>query len=399
MRPQRDPCDPREASLNVHITKRVVDALKPDADGRPKLYDDVLTGFGVVVYPSGKKAFFLEYGPKSARRRMTLGQYGALTVDAARTMAMEKLGEIAKGSDPLDERAERAAMPTFAAFESEYMEGVRRRKKQPRHDARYLALAAERWRARPLDQVSRRDVQAAMEDMAARGHTTANRWLASVRACFEAARRDGRIGENPAAGIKPYRENPPRSRVLSDEEFARVVAAFDGIADLHVRAAFVLLMDTGARKSEALGARWEDFDLDGGLWRIPSPKAGHPQMIPLADTTVSYLRGVQRLGPFLVPGLDSARPRTDLRRAWGQVREAASIQGVTIHDLRRTFGLHVAKRAGLHIASKLLRHADIRVTERVYAPLGIDAMRDAVADTHRERGKMVDEVRRRAPTG
>ncbi|HQR44587.1 MAG TPA: hypothetical protein PK598_01065 [Thermoanaerobaculia bacterium] len=51
---------------------------------------------------------------------------------------------------------------------------------------------------------------------------------------------------------------------------------------------------------------------------------------------------------------------------------------VHIHDLRRTFGLHVAKAAGLHVASKLLRHGDVRITERVYAPLGIETLRAAV---------------------
>jgi integrase len=80
----------------------------------------------------------------------------------------------------------------------------------------------------------------------------------------------------------------------------------------------------------------------------------------------------------------------DLRRAWSTVRKAAEVEGVTIHDLRRTFGLHVAKRAGLHVASKLLRHSDIRVTERVYAPLGMDDLRTAVAGMQGERGRVIE---------
>jgi integrase len=51
---------------------------------------------------------------------------------------------------------------------------------------------------------------------------------------------------------------------------------------------------------------------------------------------------------------------------------------VTIHDIRRTYGLHVARTAGLHIASKLLRHGDVRITEKVYAPLGLGDLADAV---------------------
>lgn len=379
--------------MSARITKRLVDALACPPTGKSKVYDDTLTGFGVQASASGRKSFFIEYGRKGARHRMFLGQYGALTVEAARHLAMEKLGEAAKGGNPLAERDQRRSVATFADFREEYMEGVRRRKKQPRHDERYLSMAADRWKGRQLDQISRRDVQSAMESMAERGHTTANRWLASVRACFQAAVRDGLIPTNPAEDIRAFREAPPRARVLSDDEFARVVAAFDEIGDAHVRAAFVLLMDTGARKSEALNAKWEDFDLDGGLWRIPSPKAGRPQVVPLAGGTVAFLREVERLGPWFVPGRDHTRSRTDLKRAWERIRETAELTDVTIHDLRRTFGLHVARRAGLHIASKLLRHSDIRVTERVYVPLGLDAMREAVADTHRERGKVI-ELRR-----
>ncbi len=405
----------------ARITKRLVDSMKPQAGKRIKVYDDAVTGFGVVAYESGKKSFFLEYGPRGKQRRMTLGQYGALTVDAARALAMSKAGEVVAGDDPLDSREERRKMPTWAEWVGEYLEGVRRRKKQPRHDERYLgaasepkkhgrkrggdlplppgAVIAERWGRRSLDDISRRDVQAAMESMAERGHTTANRWLASVRACFEAARRDAVIAENPAASIKPYREAPPRARVLTDAEFARVVEAFDALADPHVRAAFLLLLDTGARKSEALNARWADIDLDERTWRIPSPKSGRPQTVPLGDATVAWLRDVERLGPWLVPGRDGTKARTDLRRAWEQVREAANIHDVTIHDLRRTFGLHIARRAGLHVASRMLRHSDIRVTERVYVPLGLDAMREAADDVARERGKVIELARAKARGG
>ncbi|MDP2312657.1 MAG: site-specific integrase [Pseudomonadota bacterium] len=399
--------------MKAHITKRTVDALKvPEGADRAKLYDDTLTGFGVTAWASGKRVFFIEYGGRGQQRRMTLGEYGPLTVDAARTMAQIKLGEFVQGVDPLAAREERAGMPTFSKWRDDYLEGVRRRKKQPRHDEHYLAAehadrkharkrkpdeaphpiatVAARWARKPLDQISRADVETGMLAVAERGHTSANRWLAAVRACFEHAVETKVIRENPAMGIKPYREAPPRARVLTDDEFGRVVAAFDALPDPFVRAAFVLLMDTGARKSEVLGARWDDFDLDGGLWRIPSPKAGRPQTIPLSESTVAYLGTVDRIGPWFSPGRDATKHRGDLRRAWDTVREEAALVGVTIHDLRRTFGLHVAKRAGLHIASKLLRHSDIRVTERVYAPLGMDDLRTAVTGMQGARLKLIE---------
>lgn len=407
--------------MNAHITKRLVDSLKPSTCDRIKVYDDDLSGFGVIVYPSGSKSFFLEYGPAKGRRRMSLGAYGPLTVEAARAAALAKLADLATGVDPLDVKEAKAAIPTFGAWRDSYLEIVRRTKKQPRHDEQYLrpnheprkhaakkkdgapehpiAIVIGRWSRRPIDQISRQDVQAAMLAIAERGHTTANRWLASVRACFAHAVKHGVIRDNPATTIDPFREAPPRARVLSDAEFSRVVALFDALPDPFERAAFVVLMDTGARKSEVLHARWEDFDLEGGLWRIPSPKAGRPQVVPLAEGTVAFLRQTERLGPWLVPGKNPTNHRKDLRNSWDAIREEAAIPDVTIHDLRRTFGLHVARRAGLHIASKLLRHSDIRVTEAVYAPLGMDELRAATNSNARERGKVIELAKVRQEGG
>ena len=61
----------------------------------------------------------------------------------------------------------------------------------------------------------------------------------------------------------------------------------------------------------------------------------------------------------------------------------AKLEGVTVHDIRRTFGLDVARMFGLHVASKLLRHADVRVTERVYAPLSTEDLRKATEGVQR----------------
>ena len=217
-----------------------------------------------------------------------------------------------------------------------------------------------------------------MADEAKRGMTTANRWLASVRSCLQAAWRAGLITDNPAMRVKKYRENEPRSRVLSDAEMKRLAKALGDEPDLFTRAAFYLLIETGARRSEVLHARWSDVDLDGALWRIPSPKSGKPQVVPLANRTVALLSNLPQQGEYIIAGRKANQPRYDLKSSCERLCERAQIDGVTVHDIRRTFGLHAARTAGLHVASKLLRHSDVRITERVYAPLGIDDLRKAM---------------------
>jgi len=375
----------------VRLTKRVVDSTPAPAKGATKLYDDQVIGFGLIVYPSGRRSFFVEYGPRGRRRRMTLGPYGPLTVDKARDMAKVRLGGVVLGDDPLQRRIERAKAPDFGEWVDEYLEAVKRRKKDPSHDMYYLARAKALWGSRPLHTITTRDVTKQLAVEAERGNTTANRWLASVRSCLTHARKEGLIPANPALGIKQYREAPPRARVLSDEEFVRFHAAVEAYPDVFVRLAFQLLRDLGPRKSEVLRARWEDMDLQQGLWRIPSPKADRPQVIPLSVVTMELLRVAPRMGPWVIPGRDPSKHRVSLKRPWQDIRDAAQLEGVTIHDVRRTFGLHVSKAAGLHVASKLLRHSDIRVTEKVYAPLGIEELRGAVEMVGRGRGKESEE--------
>ena len=373
----------------LRLSKRVLDSLElPEGKNRMRFYDKDVSGFGVTLFASGRKSFFVQYGPSTRRRRMKLGDYGALSPDNARAKAQEVLGQIATGGDPLDDRQRSRGIPTFKDWVNTYMVEVERRKKETSKDRRFLAMASERWGTKRLDEITVEDVRKMFEHLSTSGgergkkkgkpvKIRANRWLASVRACLQAAWREDKLPSNPAMRVRPNPENPPRNRVLDDKEFKRLCEAVDQIDDPHVRAAFVLLVATGARLSEVLRSKWADVDLDAGLWHLPHTKAGKSQVVPLGPVTVATLTDLERKGPFLIPGREPLKPRTELREPWEALKEAADLNDVRIHDIRRTFGLHIAKNSGLHLASKLLRHTDIRVTERVYAPLGISDQREA----------------------
>ena len=88
----------------VRLTKRAIDQAKP----LPKPYfvwDGELKGFGARIDPGGAKTFAVRYRPKghgasAPKRFITIGRYGALTVDEARNRAKEILGAVATGEDP-----------------------------------------------------------------------------------------------------------------------------------------------------------------------------------------------------------------------------------------------------------------------------------------------------------
>lgn len=377
----------------IKLTKRTIDGLPPSERPRGQNhYDTELRGFGLSAYPSGRKVFFIEYGARGKRRRMAIGPYGTLTPEEARALAREKLASVYKGGDPLAERDARSAVPTFQAWVDDYIEEVKRRKKSWKHDRSHLTRTCKRWGNKPIDQITVDDVRRMMAAYSVdHGKIAANRWLASVRACLNVAWRTDLIPSNPAARVRPNAENPPRNRVLDDKEMNKVVNAIHDLEDPFIRGAMLILIATGARRSEVLSARWEDFDLRAGTWRIPSPKSGRPQVIPLHAEVVELLRGMARkLGsPWLVPGVGHDGHRSDLKRPWATVLEKAEVENVHVHDLRRTFGLAVARTAGLHVASKLLRHSTVLVTEQVYAPLGLEDLRAGLDKAASERPKVI----------
>lgn len=375
--------------MKAKITKRLLDGLTPPEGDRTIVHDTMLPGFRAVKHASGVVSFLVVYGPRTCRRKLTLGQLGPLTVEKARDLAKARLGDVAQGRDPAEEMKQRRATPTFKAWVAEYLPEVEQRKKSASDDKRYLEWAAESWR-KAINKVSVNDVRHLVEKRRKdHGPISANRFLASVRTCLQAAWRAGWVLDNPAMKVQLLPENEPRARVLSDEELKAVLDALEALTDPWVRLAFDMLLSTGARKSEVLRARWEDIDLEHALWRIPSPKAGKPQVVPLPKTTVARLQNTPRVGEWVIPGRKEGKPRDDLRKPWLAVRKAAGVEDVTIHDLRRTYGLHVARTAGLHVASKLLRHSTVRITEQVYAPLGIDELRAATEKVARKRAKVI----------
>lgn len=377
-------------TMKQKITKRLLDSLPaPEPGEQIVVRDTVLQGFTAVKYPTGT-SFQVVYGGRGSRRKLTLGAHGQLTVDQARDLAKQKLGDVAHGIDPAEEREAQRAVPTLAAWVEDYLKDVAARKKSVVDDRRYLRWTVEKLPRKTLDAITVDDVQRLLEYRREHhGQISANRWYASLRTCLQAAWRANKVKENVAAKVRKGSENDPRTRVLSDAELARALDALDAIKDPFVRCAFDLIFATGVRKSEALRARWEHIDLDGGIWRLPSTKSGKPQVVPLPRDVAAMLKNMPRVGEWVVPGRFEGQHLKDLRNHWNDVRAAAQIPDVTIHDVRRTFGLRVAKIAGLHIASKLLRHSTVRITEQVYAPLGIEDLRKATEKAARGVAKVI----------
>ena len=101
-------------------------------------------------------------------------------------------------------------------------------------------------------------------------------------------------------------------------------------------AALRLLTFTGCRLREILNFRWKHVDMEIGLLFLPDSKSGRKTVI-LNAPALAILNGLERVGPYVVPGDDPAKPRPDLKRPWDAITKRAGLDGVRLHDLRHTY--------------------------------------------------------------
>ena len=104
----------------TRLNKTTVDSLEP---GEPDyfVWDDLLPGFGLRVWPSGKKVYLVQYRVGRKQRRVKVGTHGPMTAEEARKQAKIILGDVARGEDPQEEKQTRRKSITVAELCDEYM--------------------------------------------------------------------------------------------------------------------------------------------------------------------------------------------------------------------------------------------------------------------------------------
>jgi integrase len=95
---------------------------------------------------------------------------------------------------------------------------------------------------------------------------------------------------------------------------------------------------TAARSGEARHARWDEVDLERGVWVIPAErmKAGREHKVPLSKPALRLLEALPRLAetPLIFPGMHNG-PMSDM--TLGAVLKRMDLGQFTVHGFRSTF--------------------------------------------------------------
>ncbi len=128
--------------MRVRLTKTAIDGARYQGPGADYRWDTKTAGFGIRVYPSGRKAFVVTYRVRGKQRFQTLGRFGEMTVQKAEAEALLVRGRARMGEDPGLERRGYRSAPTVEDLARRYMDEHARPSKKPRS----AADDADRWR-------------------------------------------------------------------------------------------------------------------------------------------------------------------------------------------------------------------------------------------------------------
>lgn len=391
----------------ANLTKRSVDAITA-GETRHIVWDRDLKGFGLRIETTGVKTFIVRYraggGRRSPRRQLSIGRFGAVTVEQARQRAKCVLGEVAQGKDPALERTDARGVMTVKELCELYLhQGVATKKESTlkvdlgRIKRHIVPLLGNRQ----ITSIASADIEKFLKDVAEGktaittktksrgkalvkgGRGTASRTVGLLGGIFTFAVKRKLLSDNPVRGVMRYPDGKNETFLTLEElrnlgtvlsELEREGENPTGIACLR------LLAMTGARKSEVVRLRWDEVDIGTSCLRLRDSKTGG-KIIPLGKAAADLIEAQPKSGGsiwvFPSSKKDGDTPYAGLEKIWQKIRMRLSNPIIRIHDLRHSFAsVAVTGGTSLPVIGAILGHREVSTTQR-YAHLTDNPVRTA----------------------
>lgn len=339
-------------AARVVLPVGVKDAVVWDAD---------IIGFGLRIRPGGK-TWILSYRPAGTGRsantkKMKLATLSAVAkVADARKLALIALGQIARGADPLGDRAQHRAKDRARLGEllDRYDANLERRQ----YVNRKSVMSALRGRlaallSRDVTTITGAEYAKIIEGIRAKGLAgAADMFRTLCRAFLTWCVSDAKVlAVNPLAGHRKERATRAdkvskvmKGRALSDAELLRIWRAADPRTTIGRLIRFLIL--TGCRRGEGAGVTWAMVDKTTDVLDLPAifTKQGRGHKAPIAPQLQSILSLCERdaRSELIFPSVKTGRAMNGWTKLVGAMREASDVK-FSLHDLRRTFRTGLSK--------------------------------------------------------
>src|SRR6056297_864644 len=311
-------------ALSGKLTRKLVENLGPGRHGDGN-------GLYLVVDPSGARRWIVRVTVKGQRNRkgaplrtdFGLGGANVVTLGQARERALEYRRMAKSGLNPRYNA--KREVPSFEELSRQVHIDRLPTWKNPKHGQQWLNTLREyafpKIGRMPVDSIGQPEVLMCLSPIWTAKHETARRLAQRIKTVLDVARSSGfREGENPVTAVKEAGVLPKvRARVEQHDAMPwRDVSAFN--AELDTRSAtaakalqFTIL--TACRTSEVLGMTWDEVDVEGRLWTIPSDrmKSGSLHRVPLTDEMLRILEAMKAMAyTYVFEGQKRHRPLSNM---------------------------------------------------------------------------------------
>jgi integrase len=325
--------------MRILLTDRFVAGAKSDVSDQVEFFDAKTKGLSLRVSRKGVKSWSFSFTSANGKRaRVTLGSFPAITLAAARGLALEARGAVQSGQDP---RLHKAGAMTLAALIEDYLNKhvryLRSAKQIERRFRRNVIPVIGNVR---LADLHRRDINRAVDPVLGRDcPIEANRVFGDLRAVLHWAIARGDLDRDPSAGMVAPSPRSSRDRTLSDDETRLLWNILPKVFlnAISVQRILRLCLVTAQRVGEVTGMHRGELDLKARLWSLPGTrtKNGFAHQVPLSDLAISIIEEAiadagGSAGLFDLPPVAVAR-------FVGRAQDKFCIVPTwTPHDLRRT---------------------------------------------------------------
>jgi len=401
---------PRKPGSTKRLTKSSVDALCAH-DGTLDLFDTEIRGFHVRAWPATvgskvRKVFRLKYFMHGRQRVITLGEFGPKTTEEARKIALKMRALVTDGVDPLDHRQTERERAIRARAESETIQEVFERWMRD-GPASKISKRASSWATNErhfrnhilplIGQVEVRkltvqQVEKAQLDIAkgrtAKNQKTKRRGRSRVRGGLHIARnailslsamltwyrRENPSFQNPVVHVDKVKPTKRKTK-LTQKQAQDLLKKLDEVVQKGTiepiwADAIRMLLFTPGRKSEILRLAWTEVHTNRCCIELPEArdKNGNAKDVPLNALARALLerRRVEAAeiglkSKWVFPSSRTDGPIVGLQKVWEDVRSQCGLEGVWLHDLRRTWATFAAEAGGAPATIALaLGHSQIQ---------------------------------------
>ena len=224
-------------------------------------------------------------------------------------------------------------------------------------------------KARVQDYRKERHVQKTVSD------TTVNRDLEALRRILNWAVDQQFLLANPLSRVPMVRERRKPRLIVSLAEERQLLAE----AAPHLRIIVIAALDSGMRRGEIFGQRWEHIDFDRRMLYVTRSKTpgGEAREIPLTGRLFELLKSLRQ--PTGLIFTFEGRPLHRIKTAWKATLRRAKLRYFRFHDLRHTFNTRLMEAGVAQETRKsIMGHSSGEDVNSIYTHVELPLKREAI---------------------